>query len=242
MKFFTNIVKNGKNTRGLSFALVALVTLTACNRGQSQTDMATTVVDNTGAWTLYRGQPRGSKVTIHGDSTFHKWTMDGTMIGGSFKVPAGVVIDSSKDAIAGMTGDKLEATASATIFVRTIHSGHDIMDGLYKEALKESQYPKIEYTLTEMTLKPGHVAGQPFEFDTKGQLSFTGTTNAVSFPVQVNTTNNLMITGSYAFKMTTFGVTPPAPKILGIGGLKVADDVTITFEWALAPAAAPAAR
>lgn len=177
--------------------------------------------------TRYQAQPRGSKIVIEGDSTVHKWTMEGPIIGGFVELPAGATLATLKEG-------KVDAKVQASIPVRSIKSGHDIMDGLYQEALKETNYARIEYRLTEMTLKPGHTEGKPYEFDTKGQLSFAGKTNAVSIPVKITEeANKIKITGNCPLKMTGFGIKPPAPNI-GLGLMRCADDVNIVFEWALA--------
>jgi len=195
--------------------------------------------------TLLRAQP-GGKIRIDGDSTTHEWYLAGTMIGGSMEIPAGVTIDSSKEAIPGLTGGKLAAKVTAVVPVRAMHSevkvGASIMDGLYQDALKEKTSPRITYTLDEMTLKSGHAAGKPFEFDASGNLQIAGVTNKIKMPVAVESADNgkIKITGVAALKMTDFKIEPPAPNI-GMGLMKCKDDVKITFEWVLAPdTAAPA--
>lgn len=184
------------------------------------------------AVTQYKAQPRGSKITIEGDSTVHKWTMEGTIVGGFVELPP----------IDGLKEGKVPAKVEANIPVRSMKSGHTIMDNLYQEALLEPKFPKIEYRLTEMTLKPGHVAGAAYEFDTKGQLSFAGVTNVVSMPVKMTSeASKIKITGNCPLKMTAFGIKPPAPNI-GLGMMRCDDNVNIVFEWALALPAAPAAE
>jgi hypothetical protein len=42
--------------------------------------------------------------------------------------------------------------------------------------------------------------------------------------------NKLKATGSRQLKMTDFGIKPPAPAV-GLGLIKTADEVTVTFEW-----------
>jgi hypothetical protein len=45
----------------------------------------------------------------------------------------------------------------------------------------------------------------------------------------------IKITGSAKLKMTDFKVQPPAPSIAGLGVMKCGDEVTILFDWTLAP-------
>jgi polyisoprenoid-binding protein YceI len=206
--------------------------------------------------TKYQGMPIGSKVVIDGDSTTHKWSMVGNMIGGTIFLDPGVTLDNSQATLPVKDG-VLSAKVQAIISVRSLHSTAttkpDIMDNLYAEALKDTQFPKITYTATQLKLKDGHAAGKPFEFEATGELSIAGVTNKVSFPVTISTDstdkNKIHVKGSAPLKMTAFGITPPAPNI-GLGLMKCADDVTITFDWLLkvrsteaAPAAAaPAAK
>jgi hypothetical protein len=197
--------------------------------------------------TVFRAVPNASKVRIDGDSTTHEWYMAGTMAGGTFEVPAGVQIDSKKEAIPGLADGKLTAKVSAIIPVRSMHSevkvGSSIMDGLYQDALKEKTSPRITYTLSEMKLKSGHAAGKPFEFDTAGELQIAGVTNKVSMPVTVESLDGgkIKIAGVAPLKMTDFKIEPPAPNI-GMGLMKCKDDVKVSFEWTLAPEAAAAAK
>lgn len=200
---------------------------------------------------IYQATPN-STVRIDGDSTTHKWDMNGTIIGGTFEVPAAVVIDSTQAALTGVGADGLlAAKATARIPVRSIHSHAstlpEVMDNLYQEALKATNNPNIIYSVTEMKLKPGHAAGKPFEFDTKGELAIAGVTNKVTMPVTIETTNttNLVIAASCPIKMTDYKIEPPAPNI-GLGLMKVAPDVTVSFRWVLKPTtttvAAPASK
>jgi hypothetical protein len=115
----------------------------------------------------------------------------------------------------------------------------NVMDDLYQAALKETNNPKIFYSLSEMKLKPGHVPGKPFEFDTKGNLAIAGVTHKVSMVVTIENTNKdkLLIVGSCPIKMIDWRITPPAPSF-GLGLMKVAPDVTVSFKWVLKPAPA----
>jgi hypothetical protein len=188
---------------------------------------------------LYQGMAIGSKVVIDGDSTTHKWSMIGNMIGGTISLDPGVTLDNSQ-AILPVKDGVLPAKVQATLSVRSLHSTAttkpDIMDNLYAEALKDTQFPRITYTATQLKLKDGHAAGQPFEFEAAGELCIAGVTNEVSFPVTIDTDSGdnrkIHVKGSTPLQMTAFGITPPAPNI-GLGLMKCADDVTVTFDWLL---------
>ncbi|MFO1488461.1 MAG: YceI family protein [Verrucomicrobiota bacterium] len=182
----------------------------------------------------YNGKP-GSKVAIAGTSTIHDWTMDGQIISGFFEVPAGVEFDQSKAGLPGVEGGKLAAHVETSIPVRSLKSGHDGMDEVMQQAMNEKTFPKIQYKLTEMTLKEPHAAGTPFQFDTKGELAVNGVTNSIALPVTVESFDKtkLKVAGKIPLKMTDYKVKPPAPAI-GLGMIKTGDEVTISFEWLVA--------
>jgi len=105
-----------------------------------------------------------------------------------------------------------------------------------------TDFPSIKYQATEMTLKQPHTAGTPFQFDTKGELSIDGVTNAIAMPVSIETIDKgkLKVTASgIPVKMTDFKIKPPTKM-----GLFVTDpDVKISFEWVVGlPAKAAEAK
>src|ERR1700678_3489494 len=83
----------------------------------------------------YRGSPLGSKVRIAGSSNIHDWTMDGTLIGGSFTLPAGLELDSTQADVSGLKGNKIDARAEASIPVNSMQSGTDGMDSVMQQAM-----------------------------------------------------------------------------------------------------------
>ena len=174
----------------------------------------------------FEAQPN-SKVTIDGTSTVHDWTVQGGIIGGVMELDSKFVADPTK-----AQPGTLPAKVEATIPVRTLKSGKKAMDDIMHAAMKQPQHPRIEYRLTELTLKetPKSADG-PFTFDSKGQLSLAGVTNKVSFPVTMTRSGKTVkTTGTTNVKMTSFGIQPPAPKI-ALGLITTGDDVKLTFEW-----------
>jgi YceI-like domain len=181
----------------------------------------------------FRASPIGSKVRIEGTSTIHDWTMTGQNIGGYLEVPASVVLDPARDGLPGVTDTNLAAKAEVSIPVTSMQSGAEGMDEAMQDAMNAATYPRIQYHLTQMSLKAPHAAGTPFEFDTKGELTVAGVTNTVSMPVRIESTNNtkLKVSGSIPLKMTSFKVTPPVKAAV----FRTADDIKIVFEWVLNP-------
>ncbi len=177
----------------------------------------------------FDAQP-GSKVKIEGTSTIHDWTVEGAIIGGFLE------LDPAFD-IQKPTPGKVNAKVQATIPVRSIKSGKKAMDEVMHDAMKQKDFPKIEYRLTELTLKEvPKSADAPLVFDSKGELTVSGVTNKITMPVTMQRVEKtqLKTSGNLAVKMTAYGIQPPAPKI-ALGFITTGDDVKITFEWLTAP-------
>jgi polyisoprenoid-binding protein YceI len=193
---------------------------------------------NARAQTRYNTQPVGNLVRIDGTSSAHDWEMEGTVIGGYLELGDGVTLDKSQATPAGLQGDKLSAKVHAIIPVSTVHSKAEhlpeVMDGLMQKNMKAADFPRIEYTLKELTFKGPHTAGQPFTFDADGELTIAGATKKVNFPVTIEPLEGgkIKITGTAPVKMTDYGVDPPKPNF-GLGLMKCGDDVKIQFDWTL---------
>jgi len=186
----------------------------------------------------YEALPTGSSVKIDGTSTLHAWTVEGKLIRGSMEFEEGVEIDPTQKTIPGLKEGKLNARVEVSILVRSLKSGKSSMDSVMQQAMKQKEFPTIEYRMKEMVLKEPHTSGTPFVFDTKGELTVAGVarTNLMQVAIDRVDKDKLKVTGSTNVKMTDFGIQPPAPK-MAAGLIKTGDDVKITFEWLLAPPA-----
>jgi polyisoprenoid-binding protein YceI len=188
--------------------------------------------------TVYKPVPRASTVKVQGTSTAHDWEMKGQLIGGSLELGSGVTLDPAQAAIPGVTDGKVPAKCNAIIPISSIKSEADhlpeVMERLMADALKEKQNPRITYQMTEMKVAGDHAAGQPFKFDTTGDLCIAGVTNKVTFPVTIDKMegDKLKVSGSVTVKMTDYGVTPPAPSF-GLGLMRCGDATTIVLDWIL---------
>jgi hypothetical protein len=188
----------------------------------------------------------GSKMRIEGTSNIHDWQVESPFIGGMLEAGTGFPTEPGQ----AVTPGKVTANANVFIQVRSLKSVEkdgkpysDKMDEIMWEHLKEADYKRISYRLTELTLKEAPKAKDaPYVFDAKGDLAVAGVTNNIAMVVNVLplADNKLKITGSTSFKMTTFKVEPPAPKI-ALGLIKTGDDVKLIFEWVLAQKKAPVA-
>ncbi len=173
-------------------------------------------------WTRYASQPGGSKVKIEGTSTIHDWVMEGLIIVGY------VELDPSFNA-APKPG-KVMARAQISMPVRSFKSGKDEMDNVMQQAMKQDAHPKIEYRLTEMSLKEAPKSPEgPYQLDTKGELTVAGVTNKISMLVSMERVDKakLKFSGSAPLKMTDFGVKPPVK----LGVFRTGDEIKIRFEW-----------
>lgn len=185
--------------------------------------------------TRYVARP-GGNVTIDGTSSVHDWTVEGKIIGGYFKVEPAFDTDKSLKSVPSLTGKEKNPEAVINIPIRSLKSGKDAMDRIMQEAMKMEDNPMIKFTLKEMVLK-GEVpaAGTPVKFNTKGELAVSGETKAIEMEVTMERkldAKQVIFKGEQKVKMTEFGITPPSPKIPGLGSvITTGDDVTIKFEW-----------
>jgi polyisoprenoid-binding protein YceI len=164
--------------------------------------------------------------------------MKGPLIGGFVDFPAGLTFDLSQTNLPGLKDGILAASVTARITVRSIHSEADhlpeVMDHLMQDAMKETNFPRIEYHVTELKLQQPHLPGQPFLFDARGLLAIAGVTNKVAFPVAIAPLgrDSIKISGTNKLKMTDYKIEPPAPNF-GMGLMKCGDDIKVIFDWTL---------
>jgi polyisoprenoid-binding protein YceI len=174
----------------------------------------------------YQAAP-GSKITLDGTSTVHDWTVESGTIGGFIEFQSDVPLDPSL----ARTEVSVTPKVQVIVPVSSLKSGKTLMDDIMHDNLKMKENPRIKYVLNEMKPKE-HKAGEPFQFDTKGDLTVAGVTKPIEMVVTLAPIegNKLKATGLKEIKMTDFGMKPPAPSI-GLGLIKTADEVKVTFEW-----------
>jgi len=174
----------------------------------------------------YQAQP-GSKLKLEGTSTVHDWTVEGGIIGGFIEFESEYPLDPAKP----NSDTKITPKVEVTVPVRSLKSGKKLMDEIMHDALKVKENPTIKYTLTEWKPKERQ-AGSPLQFDTKGEITVAGVKKPIDMVVTLTPEagNKLKATGTKELKMTDFGMKPPAPAV-GLGLIKTADEVKVTFEW-----------
>ena len=180
--------------------------------------------------TKFESKP-GTKLKMDGTSNIHDWTVESGIVAGAMELDSAFIAKPTE-----AKPGKIAAKVEATIPVRSLRSTKSkAMDDRMYQAMKLPQHPRIEYRLTELTLKETpKSANGPFVFDSTGNLTVSGVTNKVSFPVTMTRTDKTMkTTGTTSVKMTSFGITPPALN-LAIAAIRTGDEVKITFDWVTA--------
>jgi polyisoprenoid-binding protein YceI len=168
-----------------------------------------------------------TKLRMDGTSNIHDWSVESAAVGGALELDSAFVNDPTS-----AKPGKIPAKVEAIIPVRQLKSGTKAMDDRMYQAMKMQQFPRIEYRLTELTLKETpKSANGPFNFDSKGELTVSGVTNKVAFPVTMTRTDKMLkTTGNATVKMTSFGITPPALDLIAMS-IRTGDDVKIVFDW-----------
>lgn len=175
------------------------------------------------AWIKYEAQP-GSKVRINATSTIHDWSVESQMIGGAMELETSTAAD--------LKSMKVKPKVEVAIPVRSLKSGKKPMDTVMYNAMKQTDHPKIEYHLTQLTPAGTGTAADSYVYTAVGALTVSGVTRTNSMTVNISRIDKtqLKVTGTTNLKMTDFGIKPPAPD-LALGLIKTGDDIKITFEW-----------
>ncbi len=177
----------------------------------------------------------GSQVLIEGTSSIHDWTVKGAIIGGFFEVEPAFL---TTQPVPPNWTNQATAEVQVRIPVRSLRSqtlvGASKMDEIMQEAMRMRENPDILYRLG--TMKAREMPSQPnapVRFDTFGELTVAGVTNAIDIEVQLDRleTNRIRFSGTKTLKMTDFKIAPPSPKLPGMDFIKTGDEVTIRFEW-----------
>lgn len=184
----------------------------------------------------------GSKMRIEGTSTIHDWQVESPLILGSLEVGPNFPLEPGQS----VTPGKVEAKGEASIVVKSLRSVKDDgkpyddkMDDKMYHMMSYTNYSKIVYRLTELTLKEAPKdKNAPYVFDSKGDLAIAGVTNSISMPINVVPLEGgkIKISGTIGLKMTDFKIEPASIIVV-----KTGNDVKIKFDWVVGqkkPAAA----
>jgi polyisoprenoid-binding protein YceI len=174
-----------------------------------------------GAFTVMDPLPE-SRVWVGGTSSVRGWECKAT----TFTLN----VESGDNAAAGvLAGEKLVNAAGLAIPVEKLECGNGTMNGHMKKALKMAEHPEITFRLTtyELTRSDDSVS-----VALSGLLNLGGTEKPIELVAMAAPAADgaLRVTGTYALKMTDFGLKPPT---LMFGTMKVHDQVKVGFDIVL---------
>ncbi len=164
-----------------------------------------------------------SKVWFDGKSTVRDWSCKATQIDARIDAEAGAVANV-------LRAQKAVKSVTLTFPTAKLDCANGTMNGHMMRALHGTEHPAITFTLTGYEL----AAGAAVQGTMNGTLTINGVTKPVSFSAQyaAGTAGALRVTGTYALRMTEWGVEPPK---LMMGALKVDPMVTVSFDLQLQP-------
>jgi polyisoprenoid-binding protein YceI len=163
-----------------------------------------------------------SKLWIDGTSTVRKFTCKAS----AFTID----VDAAPGAIgAVLAGEKAVRTVAVKVPAEKMDCGNGTMNEHMLKALKATDAPTIEFTLTSYDVAKGTTGVQG---TLRGSLALGGTTQPVAVPAQATEAGAglLRVTGAYELHMKTFGLKPPS---LMMGTMKVGEAVTVNFDLLL---------
>jgi polyisoprenoid-binding protein YceI len=166
----------------------------------------------------------GSKLWFDGTSTVRDWTCAAPQVD--------VVVDAAANATTEVLGGRkaVRAVQLTVPVARLDCNGNRRMNEHMLKALHSEQHAQIAFALSSYELTAG-AAGAPASGTLTGTLTLNGQAKPISFPVEFAAAGAaLRVQGSYALKMTDWGVAPPT---LMLGALKVGEVVTVRFDLLL---------
>lgn len=171
----------------------------------------------------------GGQLSLDGTSTARAFTCKAKAFDPKLTPGAG----SLKPAELGqaVTGVQLE------LLVAQLDCGNGTMNDHMRDALKAKEFKVIRYALGGYSVGAQAPDGRvPLKL--KGELELAGQKRPVELTAMATPAadGSLRVQGSYALKMTEWGVKPPS---LMFGAMKVGEVVTIKYDFTLVPPAAP---
>lgn len=165
-----------------------------------------------------------SKLWFDGKSTVRDWSCKAPVM------DAALTLLGEGTTAAVVAGDAPAATTTLTIPTMKLDCDNGTMNGHMRKALAAEKHGEITFTLTSYEATPA--AGAPTKGTLTGDLTIKGVTKAITFPVEfvAEGAKGLRVKGTYALKMTEWGVEPPK---LMLGTLKVNEMVTVGFDLLL---------
>ncbi len=199
-----------KSTRNLLLASIAALALLAPLAQAAAPQLA--------------AQP-GGKLWLEGTSTLHEYKSDAS------KLTITVQSDPTKwpaDAVQTLILGNAVTGVDVVVGVTGLHSGKDGLDKNMYKSLKAEKNPEIKFHLGNYAATS---ADNGAKIDAKGTLTIAGVERQVPITVTaVKDGQNVRLKGNVALQMTQYGITPPK---MMMGAIKVADAVTVSFDFAI---------
>jgi RNA polymerase sigma factor (sigma-70 family) len=185
----------------------------------------------------------GSKVRIEGTANIINpiWYVESPIIGGSLELGPGFPLAAGQALEPGPVPAQAKAFISVLSLKSVDNDGRPYsskMDEIMYETLRSEHYKQIRFDLVELLLRGATNIDRvlQYELEARGVLTIAGVTNEVTMPVLVlpEANGRLKISGGMRLKMTWFGIEPPDINLV-VGHIKVGDQVSIKFDWVVAP-------
>ena len=162
----------------------------------------------------------GLELSLHGDSTLHKWEAKAAQVTltASLKAGKGPLLDS-------LLGGGL-ASLTLTVTVDALHSPEgSSMDKNMHKALGSDKFPEVTFIV-----KNYHKEGEAVLVT--GDLSIHGATKEVTLPAKLEAAGSgVKVSGSYDLNMSEYNTPPP---VMMMGTIRTKDKVSIVFSFNLA--------
>lgn len=165
-----------------------------------------------------------SRLWVEGTSSTRSWSCKATVL------EADIVGNDGNALTAVLSGEKGVREVTFRVPAPRMDCGNGTMTGHMKKALKADQHGTIAFSLGSYDVARDAEGA-------KATLGGTLTLGGVSKPITLDvltrpaSADQMRVTGSYALKMTDFGLKPPS---LMMGVMKVGDLVTVKFDLLLA--------
>jgi len=173
----------------------------------------------------------GSTMIVEGDSTMRRYSTATREIKLNSEISSKVAVDVDSVPVKELMARKSYSPALVKIMldlaVKDFKAGIVGFDGHFRKAMKESDFPRISFTMLSGTISSDPDNDGRLYVKVKGNTKIAG----VEKPVTLNTVvtangNHVTVTGSKDLFMTDFNITPPTL-------LFVSADNKITVKWKL---------
>jgi polyisoprenoid-binding protein YceI len=160
-----------------------------------------------------------SRIWVGGTSSMRGWECKALTF-------AATVESAPNAAATVLAGEKAVGAVTLTVPVDKLECGNGQMNGHMRKALKLEEHPQITFSLSSYELNRSN---DSLLVTMAGSLTLGGTEKPIEI-VGLATTGpegTLHVAGTYAFKMTEFGIKPPT---MMFGRMKVHDLVQVGFD------------